>query len=82
MIFWSLEEMRFVVISKSEPTKHFFQFLIEIRIENACKLIYNHPDYLISYISEQCGFQNTSNFNRKFKEIKGVMPSHYRIQRI
>ncbi len=66
---------------KKRTGKTFFQFLIEIRIENACKLIYSSPDLSISSISEQCGFQNTANFNRKFKEIKGVTPSHYRLQR-
>lgn len=66
---------------KKRTNKTFFQFLIEIRIDNACKLIFNNPDIPISYISEQCGFQNTANFNRKFKEIKGVTPSHYRSQR-
>tara|TARA_R110002049_G_scaffold38978_6_gene120459 strand:+ start:59558 stop:60403 length:846 start_codon:yes stop_codon:yes gene_type:complete len=66
---------------KKRTNKTFFQFLIEIRIENACKLIFNNPDLSISAISEQCGFQNTANFNRKFKEIKGVTPSHYRLQR-
>ena len=66
---------------KKRTNKTFFQFLIEIRIENACKLIFNSPDVSIASISEQCGFQNTANFNRKFKEIKGVTPTHYRIQR-
>lgn len=66
---------------KKRTNKTFFQFLIEIRIENACKMIYNNPDYSISSISELCGFQNTANFNRKFKEIKGLTPSHYRLQR-
>lgn len=66
---------------KKRTNKTFFQFLIEIRIENACKLIQNNPDFSISFISEQCGFQNTANFNRKFKEIKGVTPSFYRLNR-
>jgi len=66
---------------KKRTNKTFFQFLIEIRIENACKLIFKHPDWPISYVAEQCGFQNAANFNRKFKEIKGVIPSHYRLQR-
>lgn len=65
---------------KKRTNKTFFQFLIEIRIENACKLIYKNPDLSIAMISEQCGFQNTANFNRKFKEIKGVTPTHYRTQ--
>ncbi|MCK0145146.1 AraC family transcriptional regulator [Arenibacter sp. F26102] len=66
---------------KKRTNKTFFQFLIEIRIENACKLIYNDPDLPISHISEQCGFGTIANFNRKFKEIKGVTPTEYRLQR-
>lgn len=63
---------------KKRTNKTFFQFLIEIRIENACKLIYSNPDLSISHISEQCGFGTIANFNRKFKEIKGVTPTEYR----
>ncbi|MFD2101564.1 AraC family transcriptional regulator [Flagellimonas iocasae] len=65
---------------KKRTNKTFFQFLIEIRIENACKLIVNQPDLSISLICEQCGFTNIPNFNRKFKELKGCTPSKYRSQ--
>lgn len=65
---------------KKRTNKTFFQFLIEIRIENACKLINSDPDLSISHISEQCGFGTIANFNRKFKEIKGVTPTNYRKQ--
>ncbi|MCK0189354.1 AraC family transcriptional regulator [Arenibacter sp. F20364] len=66
---------------KKRTNKTFFQFLIEIRIENACKLINSNPDLSISEISEQCGFGAIANFNRKFKEIKGLTPSDYRAKR-
>ncbi|MDO6603251.1 AraC family transcriptional regulator [Arenibacter palladensis] len=66
---------------KKRTNKTFFQFLIEIRIENACKLINSNPDLSISLIAEQCGFGTIANFNRKFKEIKGVTPTNYRRQR-
>ena len=65
---------------KKRTNKTFFQFLIEIRIENACKLIVNKPELSISLISDQCGFSNIANFNRKFKELKGCTPSQYRIK--
>ncbi|MBQ4913820.1 helix-turn-helix domain-containing protein [Maribacter sp. MMG018] len=65
---------------KKRTNKTFFQFLIEIRIENACKLIVNKPELSISLISEQCGFNNIANFNRKFKELKGCPPTQYRSQ--
>lgn len=66
---------------KKRTNKTFFQFLIEIRIENACKLITSSPDLSIAMISEQCGFGTIANFNRKFKEIKGLTPTDYRRQR-
>lgn len=65
---------------KKRTNKTFFQFLIEIRIDHACKLLYKDHDLSISVISELCGFQNIANFNRKFKELKGITPSQYRHQ--
>jgi len=66
---------------KKRTNKTFFQFLIEIRVEHACKYLYRNPDQSISSISGLCGFQNIANFNRKFKEVKGITPSHYRLQK-
>lgn len=63
---------------KKRTNKTFFQFLIEVRIENACKLLVNHQDFSVSQIAEECGFNNIANFNRKFKEIKGCSPTKYR----
>ena len=62
---------------KQRTNKTYFQFLIEVRIENACRLLKN-KDTLIAEISEKSGFKNSSNFNRKFKEVKGITPSAYR----
>ncbi len=76
----SMSKNAFCRYFKKRTNKTFFQFLIEIRIENACKLIVNQPELSISLISEQCGFSNIANFNRKFKELKGCTPSKYRSQ--
>ena len=65
---------------KKRTNKTFFQFLIEIRIENACKLLYIKQELSIAQISELCGFQNIANFNRKFKELKNMTPSQYKSQ--
>jgi len=62
---------------KQRTNKTYFQFLIEVRIENACRLLKN-KDLLITEVSEKSGFKNISNFNRKFKENKGITPSKYR----
>jgi len=62
---------------KQRTNKTYFQFLIEVRIENSCRLLKN-KDLLISEVSEKSGFKNISNFNRKFKSVKGITPSTYR----
>ena len=65
---------------KKRTNKTFFQFLIEIRIDNAYKLIIKNPELAIAVIAEQCGFNNIANFNRKFKAFKHCTPTQYRNQ--
>lgn len=62
---------------KQRTNKTYFQFLIEVRIEQACRFLKNH-ELLITEVSEKSGFKNISNFNRKFKEIKGAKPTQFR----
>ena len=62
---------------KLRTNKTFFQFLIELRIEHACLLLSENSVLSISEIANLCGFRSISNFNRKFKEEKGVSPSVY-----
>ncbi len=63
---------------KQRTNKTFFQFLTEVRIENACQVISKNRDITIAEASYSSGFKNLSNFNRKFKKIKGVTPSEFR----
>lgn len=63
---------------KKRTNKTFFQFLLEIRLENACRLLSRRNDYTISEISDHSGFKNISNFNRKFKEYKNTTPTNFR----
>lgn len=63
---------------KTRTNKTFFQFLIEIRIEHAAKLLIKNKELSIIEISELSGFNNISNFNRKFKEIKKKTPFEFK----
>ncbi|EGV44559.1 helix-turn-helix domain-containing protein [Bizionia argentinensis JUB59] len=63
---------------KKRTNKTYFQFLSELRIENACRLMQTQTDLSISEIAYQSGFNNISNFNRQFKTIKGITPNSYR----
>jgi AraC-like DNA-binding protein len=61
---------------KSRTGKTYLEYLTDLRISFACKLL--AEDKLnISDIAHQSGFQNLSLFNRQFKELKTVTPSEY-----
>ena len=53
------------------------EFINQLRIAKACKLLVN-SSVPISVISDQCGFNNISNFNRRFLAIKLCTPSEFR----
>jgi len=63
---------------KQRTNKTFVNFLIDIRIGNACKLLTKNNDLNITEISYKSGFNNLANFNRKFKALKGITPSEFR----
>lgn len=63
---------------KKRTRKTYITFLNELRIEEACKLLKLQEEIAIAEIAEQSGFQNISNFNRKFKEMKGLKPMEFR----
>jgi len=63
---------------KRRTNKTYVSFLTELRIENACKLLQSKEEFSISEVAYQVGFNNISNFNRKFKAIKNITPLKYR----
>ncbi|MFH5832207.1 AraC family transcriptional regulator [Halalkalibaculum sp. DA3122] len=56
--------------------KTFTQFLKEVKIGYACKLLLEQK-YNISEICYRSGFNNISNFNRQFKSEKNMTPTMY-----
>lgn len=61
---------------KTRTSKTYLQFLTELRIGHACKLILEN-EMSIAQVCYASGFNNISNFNRKFKEITGKTPLQY-----
>jgi AraC-like DNA-binding protein len=62
---------------KKATKKSFSQYLNEIRIGYACKLLQERTDATISEIAFEIGYNNLSNFNRQFKIITGYAPTTY-----
>ena len=48
------------------------------RIGNAISLLQQHPNYTMTAIAADCGFNNTVSFNRVFKEICGMTPTEFK----
>jgi AraC-like DNA-binding protein len=57
--------------------RSFTQFLIDLRIGHACKMLID-TDHTIAQISDHAGFNNLANFNRLFKKYRDCTPMEYR----
>ena len=62
---------------KLRTGKTFSEYIIEIRIGNASRLLID-TTRTITEICFECGFNNLSNFNRIFKKKKGATPKEFR----
>ena len=61
---------------KSRTLKTYWQFLMEVRIGYACKLLIEN-NMCMSQVGYTCGFNNLSNFNRQFKLLTKKTPLQY-----
>lgn len=73
-----ITEGAFCSFFKKSTKKTFSQFIKEVRIGYACKLLREDNDKLISQICFESGYNNLANFNRQFKEVIGTTPKTYR----
>lgn len=59
---------------KKRTNKSLVQYVNEIRVGYACKMLYTEA-YNISEAAYESGFENISNFNKQFMKIKKQTPS-------
>jgi AraC-like DNA-binding protein len=72
----SMSDAAFCRYFKSRTNKSFFDFIAEIRIGHACKLL--HEGTLnVTQIAYESGYNTISNFNRQFKHLVGKSPLLY-----
>jgi len=62
---------------KKSTNKNFTQFVVDLRLGYASKLLLNSNDS-ISEIAFKSGFNNIANFNRLFKKNKFITPKQFR----
>lgn len=73
----NMSETAFSHFFKKQTQRSFTEYLIDIRIGYAAKLIID-SEKNINEICYESGFNNISNFNRTFKNKRGITPSEFR----
>jgi len=64
---------------KRATGRTFISYVNELRIGRACRLLLE-TDLTITEIAYRVGFNNLSNFNRRFRRIRGQAPREYRLE--
>jgi AraC-like DNA-binding protein len=72
-----LTESNFCKFFKKATGKTYSDYLNELRINEACRLLVQ-TEKSINQISFECGFESLSYFNRVFLSKKEMTPSKYR----
>jgi len=72
----NMTEAAFCRYFKTRTNKTFSDFVREIRIGHACKLLLAGK-MSIAQVSYESGFNTVSNFNSQFKAMKGQSPKQY-----
>lgn len=75
--YTAMNEAAFCRYFKLETGKTFKQYILDMRIGYACKLL-AAGRMNVSQISLECGFESTAHFNRIFKRTTGMSPTEYK----
>jgi len=74
-----MSESRFSRFFRRATGNTFTDFVNLVRVNRACQLLMD-TDRQVTRICYDVGFNNVANFNRRFREIKGMTPSEFRHQ--
>lgn len=75
--FVSMNESAFSRYFKEKTGKSFIDYILDLRIGYACKLLIS-SSFDISQIGLECGFNSICHFNKIFKRITGLTPTEYK----
>lgn len=62
---------------KKQTGTSFFQYLTDLRISHACRILMEEPAKGVEEICFLSGFNNPSNFYKQFKRKMGITPKEY-----
>lgn len=72
----NMNESAFCRYFKEKTGKSMIQYINELRIGLACKLLLS-GELTVLQICYECGYNNLSNFNRHFKKVTNKTPTEY-----
>ena len=72
-----MSEPSFSRYFRNKTEKTFTQYVNEVRITNARKLLIETNKKILD-ISIECGYRNLTYFNRLFKQVNNLTPKHFR----
>ncbi len=62
---------------KTTEWEVFATWITDLRIEEAKKMLKEHPNWSNDYVAKHCGFSSRTYFQKKFKEMVGIPPGEY-----
>jgi AraC-like DNA-binding protein len=65
---------------RQKTGRTFVDYLADVRVGEACRLLIEQDSLGVTEICYACGFGNVSNFNRHFRRRHGAAPREYRRQ--
>lgn len=64
---------KMVALTGMSPT----QYIMQRRLEQACRLLINNPRITVAEVGERCGFSDTSHFINTFRRVYKTTPFQY-----
>lgn len=68
----------FSTLFRQHTGRNFLEYLTQLRMEHAKRLIEGNPNGKIGDIAIQCGYQDLKHFRKLFKRYTGVTPLQYK----
>ena len=65
---------------KQHMGRTFQRYVNEVRVARVCAHLAQREEENITEVAMNCGYHNLANFNRRFREIRGITPKSFRTQ--
>ena len=75
--YFNLSPTYFSRLFHEKTGQKYIDFVTEVRMENAKKLIKNSPDISVKKTAEAVGYTSVRHFSKLFQKYTGVLPSNY-----